>query len=136
MDHDPTPEVFHMTVNPDGGPTSIVKEEKEEEADVRLLFVYNADSGIVNSLKDLLHKNFSPSTYQCNLCALTFGNLGMKAPWKEFVDNLGISVKFLHKDEFKSKYTWEKAEFPCAYIFKDSELCLLISSEEMNLNGE
>jgi hypothetical protein len=100
--------------------------------DGKLIFIYNADSGIISMVSDYFHKIVKPDTYQCNLCSLTYGNLGMNAKWKDFIDNLEISVKFLHKDEFKSEYPWEKAEFPSAYIFKGSELCLLISMEEMN----
>ncbi len=101
--------------------------------DGKLIFVYNADSGIISTVSDYFHKIVKPDTYQCNLCALTFGNLGMKTQWKDFIEALEISVKFLHKDEFKKLYLLEKAEFPSAYIFKDSELCPLISSAEMNL---
>ena len=132
MDHDPTPEVFHMTVNPDGGPTSIVKEEKEEEADVRLLFVYNADSGIVNSLKDLLHKNFSPSTYQCNLCALTFNNTGMRGEWAGFVDELGYPVEFLHRDELKERYGVVDVYLPALLRKDPSGVTVIIPAEEIN----
>ncbi|UCE36695.1 MAG: hypothetical protein JSW00_14425 [Thermoplasmata archaeon] len=100
--------------------------------DGKLIFIYNADSGIISSVSDYFHKIVKPDTYQCNLCALTYGNLGMKTQWKDFIENLEISVEFFHKDEFKSKYPWEKAKFPSAYIFKDSELYLLIAQKDMN----
>ena len=57
-----------------------------------LLFVYNADSGLLNSAKDYVHKIISPKTYECNLCAVTFGNFGIKNEWKRFVDSLNYSV--------------------------------------------
>jgi hypothetical protein len=38
---------------------------------ISLVFVYNADSGVFNTLSDIAHKIFSPETYACNLCALT-----------------------------------------------------------------
>ncbi len=41
-----------------------------------LLFVYNADSGLVAGLFDSAHKLLSPSTYQCQLCTLTHGVTG------------------------------------------------------------
>jgi hypothetical protein len=37
-----------------------------------LLFVYNADAGLVTGLLDTLHKVLSPSTYSCSLCAITY----------------------------------------------------------------
>ena len=50
-----------------------------------LLFVYNADSGKLNALKDAIHKVVKPSTYPCSLCTVTYGNLGMKRTWKTFI---------------------------------------------------
>lgn len=101
----------------------------------RLLFVYNADSGIVNTLKDYVHKIVKPSTYPCSLCAVTFGNLGMKKEWETFISELDIPVEFLHRDEFKEQYDIPEAEFPSAYLKKDEKLTLVISREEMNATG-
>ncbi len=56
----------------------------------RLIFVYNADSGLLNAVKDAIHKAISPSTYPCRLCGLTFGAVRMKSAWKEFIDGLGL----------------------------------------------
>ena len=47
-----------------------------------LIFVYNANAGLFNMMSDYAHKIISPETYECNLCALTYGNLGMKQKWK------------------------------------------------------
>lgn len=98
----------------------------------KVIFVYNAVSGLLNSLEDYVHKVVSPSTYACNLCGLTFGNTGMKSKWKQFISNLNFSVNFMHKDEFLERYSIKDASFPCAFIESDSELELLISSDEMN----
>jgi len=51
----------------------------------KLIFVYNADSGLLNAMKDWAHKIVSPETYPCSLCALTYDNLGMRRPWREFI---------------------------------------------------
>ncbi|MFX1532303.1 MAG: hypothetical protein ACFFBC_14395, partial [Promethearchaeota archaeon] len=57
----------------------------------KLVFVYNADSGgFITGLKDTLHKTFRKSTYQCNLCQVTFGAFGMKKEWKNFVNDLDV----------------------------------------------
>lgn len=37
----------------------------------RLVFVYAADSGVLNIAKDVIHKLVSSSTYPCHLCAIT-----------------------------------------------------------------
>jgi len=39
---------------------------------MNLIFVYNANGGLVNSWLDTAHKIVSPSTYSCSLCAITF----------------------------------------------------------------
>jgi hypothetical protein len=100
--------------------------------DDKLVFTYNADSGIFSTVEDYFHKIIKPQTYQCKLCSLTYGNLGMKHEWKEFTEGLDIPVEFLHRDEFISKYPDKKHEFPCAHIQRDSELISIIAKDEMN----
>ena len=102
------------------------------DPDPKLVFVYNADSGFFEALRDGVTKIVSPATYPCRLCALTFGLATMKPHWRSFVDELGIPVQFLHKDEFMQKYPHEEAEFPSAYMDRGGELDVFISVEEMN----
>ncbi|MDA0524526.1 hypothetical protein [Methanococcoides alaskense] len=97
-----------------------------------LIFVYNADSGLINEMKDYVHKVVSPSTYGCNLCAITYGNTGIKDEWRSFVDDLGIPVKFFHKDEFHETYSEKGSSFPCAYLENSNKVDLFISSGEIN----
>ena len=66
-----------------------------------LIFVYNADGGVFHAIGDMVHKIFSPSTYPCSLCALTYGPFTMRAAWRSFLDKLGLSVFFLYRDEFR-----------------------------------
>ena len=98
----------------------------------KLIFIYNADSGLVNTVKDFWHKALRPSTYQCNLCQTTFGVFGAKKEWKSFINDLGIESEFLHKDEFLGKYDIKDAKYPSAYILKNGNLSIFISQEEMN----
>ncbi|MDQ1522333.1 MAG: hypothetical protein QOE47_257 [Pyrinomonadaceae bacterium] len=69
-----------------------------------LVFVYNAESGLFNTLGDVAHKIFSPETYACNLCALTHTTFGMRREWKEFLESLDARPEFLHADELQSRY--------------------------------
>lgn len=105
--------------------------------------MYNAESGgNFTALKDTLHKTFRKSTYECNLCAVTFGAFGMKKEWKNFVNDLDVPVEFkkkdkfkfefLHKDEFNQEYKVSDAKFPSAYMLDKSGLNLFISQDEMN----
>jgi len=66
---------------------------------MELILVYNAESRFFNIVMDCLHKIVSPSTYQCRLCALTYGTIRMKDEWKEFIDKLKIPTEFLHRDD-------------------------------------
>jgi len=82
---------------------------------MKLIFVYNADSGLLNKLMDIGHKIVSPETYSCNLCDLTFGNFRENQKWKEFRKNSKIEMEFLHRDEFEEKYGMKT---PCPVILK------------------
>lgn len=85
---------------------------------MKLIFVYNADSGLLNTLMDIGHKIIEPETYTCNLCNLTFGNFSENQKWKEFRENTDIEMEFLHRDEFETKY---EMKLPCPVILKGSE---------------
>ena len=98
-----------------------------------LIFVYNADSGLFNSLTDIAHKIFSPQTYACNLCALTHSNFGMRQEWKEFIGNMDRSIEFLHADELKTKFGVEEMSLPVILSNENGHLSELITAEEINL---
>lgn len=107
------------------------------DQDRKVVFVYNADSGKVNGIKDYFRKLVRPETYQCNLCAVTFGGFGMKKEWKDYTKSSTVPMEFLHKDEFFEQYPeMTNAEFPCAYLKHNGNLSLLISQEEMNSVGD
>ncbi len=97
-----------------------------------LVFVYNADSGAINLVKDFWKKMVKPSSYECNLCMQTFGTFAVKKDWKKFINSIEIDSEFLHKDEFEEKYGILDAKFPSAYLNEEGKLTLIISSDEMN----
>ena len=100
----------------------------------RLLFVYNADGGLLPGLKDMFHKILSPATYSCSLCAVTYGATSMRPEWKEFVRNLPVPVEFLHRDEFVRAYPqWREQALPAAFAETETgELTPLIEAPEMD----
>ncbi len=77
-----------------------------------LVFVYNADSGLFNTLSDIAHKIFSPQTYACRLCAITHSPLSMRAEWKAFIEALEVECEFLHRDELAKRYGLENIALP------------------------
>ena len=99
---------------------------------MKIIFVYNAKSGIINAILDTGHKLLSPGTYQCNLCKITYGLARERKEWKEFRKLSADELEFLHKDEFEQKYGVKK-KYPVV-LFKDSsnELTELIGKEELN----
>lgn len=100
---------------------------------MELIFIYNAGSGFFDSVTDFAHKLISPSTYQCNLCALTHGNFGIKTKWKEYLDSLAISQSFYHKDEWEKQADSKKFEYPVVLLKNEKkELKPIITSDEMN----
>jgi len=98
-----------------------------------LIFVYNADSGLFNDIKDLIHKNVSPQTYPCSLCAVTWDNRGMKREWMKFIESLNRTVEFLHRDELQEKYGIRDVPLPAAFTkCMDESPQLWLDSEKMN----
>ena len=98
----------------------------------KVIFVYNANSGVVSVVKDFWKKILRPSSYECNLCIQTFSTFGMKKSWKNFIQNLDIETEFLHKDEFEEKYEINDAKYPSAYIQDNGNFNLFITQDEMN----
>ncbi len=97
---------------------------------MKLIFVYNADSGFINTLIDIGHKAISPQTYQCNLCDLTFGLLKEHKQWKKFREQSKTEMEFLHRDEFEEKYG-QKFEYPLI-LKEDKDLSVMISMVQLN----
>ena len=78
---------------------------------MKLIFVYNADSGMLNTVKDISHKLFSPQTYDCFLCSLTHDTFKENPEWKTFRSSSSTEMEFLHRDEFEQKYG-QKMDYP------------------------
>lgn len=97
-----------------------------------LVFVYNADSGMFNTLTDIAHKIFSPQTYECNLCAISHSYLSERSEWREFIEELGVECEFLHRDEFLKKYSSDEKSFPVIFELVNDELKLSLSAEQIN----
>ncbi len=106
-----------------------------DEMNNTLVFVYNADSGMFNTLSDMAHKVFSPRTYSCNLCALTHSTFSMRDEWKTFIESLGVEFEFLHRDEFKKRGDagdTGEADLPAIFLKGDKGLEVLIDAASIN----
>ena len=90
---------------------------RQSETQDRLIFIYNADSGFVSMLMDWSHKIIRPSTYNCQLCLLTYGNTGMRKKWQSFIFSLPYDPVFLHRDELiKQHPSLRDTTLPCIFI--------------------
>lgn len=102
----------------------------------KLIFVYNADSGARNAILDSMHKVFSPSTYECNLCDITYGLMTENRTWKRFRQESPHTMVFMHRDEFAKKYASKfgyKFTFPIVLAEGENGLEVLIPTEELNM---
>ena len=99
----------------------------------KLIFVYNADSGLFSTVTDFAHKIVSPETYSCNLCKITYGNITMKSSWKDYVGSLNCEKEFLHRNEFQSRYPeFKGCDLPAIFACMQDEIKMLVSAQEIN----
>ncbi len=97
----------------------------------RLLFVYNADSGLFNTLADIGHKLFSPQTYRCDLCMLTHGVLREREAWRDFIATLPVETRFLHRDEFRHEYPQMHCTLPAVFVEREDEIQPCLNSRSL-----
>ncbi len=96
---------------------------------MKLIFVYNADSGMINTVKDIGHKLLSPQTYDCFLCSLTHGTFRENPEWREFCKGCSAEMVFLHRDEFEANYN-ESMEYPVV-LKENGSLEVAISKDQL-----
>jgi hypothetical protein len=104
----------------------------------RLLFVYNADSGLFNTLADAAHKIVSPDTYQCDLCKITYGWFTERTQWRRFLGELGAECEFLHRDQFLARHPGNETPLPAVFEIVEDEPRECISAARLgtlDLNG-
>jgi len=101
----------------------------------KLIFIYNADSGLRNMIMDSAHKIFSPDTYECSLCDITYGAFTENSVWKKFRKETELEMEFLHKDEFEKAYASKfgyKFTFPIVLAETQERLIIFIKTEELD----
>ena len=101
---------------------------------MKIIFVYNADSGRINTLLDIGHKLLRPDTYACNLCSLTHGVFKEKEEWRTYREASPHELEFLHKDEFEEKYEYKGGTYPVILEADDEgkNFKVLLPTEEIN----
>ncbi|MHB8164078.1 MAG: hypothetical protein ACYDDV_06975 [Methanoregula sp.] len=100
-----------------------------------LLFIYNTDSGALQTFKDFSSGKASPSGEgACNLTGITHSPVGMKKEWKRFCKDLDIPSRPLHRNEFLAEFgsRQHQTTFPVVLVQKGTELEIFISTDELN----
>ena len=105
--------------------------ESFSQQNLELIFIYNAKSGVVNELVDVAHKIVSPETYDCNLCALSYGAFFMEKKWSTYIETLPIKSIFTFRDKF-SKKGGNNLKFPSVFLRNDVGLEEIITATEIN----
>lgn len=99
----------------------------------QLLFAYNADSGLFNTVTDIAHKILSPATYACNLCALTHGHFKVRQEWGRFLETLDAECEFMHRDEYYGKYDGpHDMALPAIFRIESGKPMLWIDADTLN----
>lgn len=99
---------------------------------MELIFIYNADSGAINKLIDFTHKIISPSTYNCQLCSITYGSFAMKHQWKHFLEIIPHKKIFLYKNEAQKLGVVLPKELPSILLKNNKkEIKELVSAADM-----
>lgn len=105
----------------------------------KLIFIYNADAGLVNVALDIAHKVLSPDTYSCNLCMLTHDTFTERSAWQAFRESYSVPMEFLHKDEYEQKVNGQnslksKKTYSYPIILKEDQgqIDIFIDTVELN----
>jgi hypothetical protein len=99
----------------------------------RLILVYNADSGLLNAVKDAAWKVVRPATYPCSLCALTYGWVSMHGRWRRFLGQMPQTKVFHHKDDFARAFPGLAIPLPAILLAeRDAPPQVLVSAAELD----
>jgi hypothetical protein len=99
-----------------------------------ILFVYNLDSGVLQSLHDYSgSKSAASHAGACPLTKITHSPLGIKKEWKRFLKDLKIPSRSLDRDEFIGEFGQRQITFPVVLLNEGAALSLILSTEEIGL---
>ncbi len=97
----------------------------------KLIFVYNAYGGIFPGIVDIIHKEFFPKTYPCNLCYQAFGTFGKKDQWINFLETIALQKEEFHKDDFSRHFQYN-SQLPVILISGNEKTTVLVPASRIN----
>ncbi|MGB3710538.1 MAG: hypothetical protein WA985_02500 [Erythrobacter sp.] len=102
-----------------------------------LVMIYNADSGLLNAVRDSFWKTFAPASYPCALCALAFGFFTARREWKDFLARVPLEKRELHRDDYRQCLPGWEGKLPVILLHDaDGALRVMVSADEMNTMDE
>lgn len=96
----------------------------------RLLFVYNAEAGLVAGLMDSIHKLVSPDTYPCGLCAITYGAVRMDPRWRAWLKSAPFEAVFHHRADFRAAYPGVDIALPAVLLSDSNGFRTLLDADD------
>lgn len=96
-----------------------------------IVFVYNAEAGLVNGIMDSIHKIVSPSTYSCDLCAITHGLARQRPEWRAWLKKSGQDAKFYHRSDFRQAWPDVHVTLPAVLVQEADQLRLIASASDL-----
>jgi hypothetical protein len=97
-----------------------------------LVFVYNLDRGSLSAMTDYHISTTAAKISPCNLYALIFSPVGMKKGWKRFISDLGITPRYLYRDEFAIETGAVRHAFPAVFMQSGKSFEEIISPDDIN----
>lgn len=73
-----------------------------------------------------------PHTYQCQLCALTYGYFTERKQWRAFIDGLDLDCSFLHRNEFRRRYPDNRDHLPVVFRLYDERPIVCLDADRLN----
>lgn len=98
----------------------------------QLVFIYNAKSGFMHGIADLMRKKANPSTYPCKLCQITYSGATMNKLWKQYVASLPIPSVFMHRNEFEAAHPSVHIKYPAVLLKTDKSFRTVLSAEDFS----
>ena len=97
-----------------------------------LLFVYNLDSAVLQSLRDYSRSKAALTGVDLSpLMTMTHSPLGIKKEWKRFLKELTVPSRSISRDEFFKEFGHLQITFPVVLTKTGPALSILISTEEI-----
>ena len=93
-------------------------------------FIYNANDDFFSTVGDFFHKSFSPKTYNCDLCQLTYGAFNKKKKWKNFLSSLEYNYTFIYKNQDNDLLN-NIHSFPVIILEKEDKSIILLSTTDL-----